>query len=233
MIKAYVIRIVDNEVSEKAANRLIESSKFVSNQFEIEKFNAVVPERINEICKRSGLRWNYPWQGVHDDWASGLMKIAYETANPEKRVACFLSHYLLWCESIAFGEPILIFEHDALFQEHLDVDLLLESRYGIIGLNDPRGATRRSMQFYEIMQANPDAIQPAPKVDDMKIPQGIAGNSAYLIKPEAAMKLINLTDEFGMWPNDAIMCQQLLPGVLGVTKTYHTTIQRTQSTTTL
>ena len=233
MIKAHVIALENDERSSIAADRLVESSNRVSNEFTIDRFKAVVPDDVQGIMSRANINWNYPWEGSHNCWASGLIKTAYETAKPARRMACFLSHYSLWCESVGKGEPILVFEHDALFQQHLDVDLLLESRYGIIGLNDPRGATRRSLQYHELMQANPDSIQPVPKIDDLKIPQGLAGNSAYLIKPAAAMKLINLVDEFGAWPNDAIMCQQLMPGMLGVTKTYYTIVQKIQSTTTL
>ena len=44
--------------------------------------------------------------------------------------------------------------------------------------------------------------------------------------------MIKLTKEHGAWPNDALMCRQLIFG-LGVTKTYYTKIQRIKSTTTL
>ena len=44
--------------------------------------------------------------------------------------------------------------------------------------------------------------------------------------------MINLVNEHGAWPNDAIMCRQLVPK-LGVTKKYYTATQRIRSTTTL
>lgn len=43
------------------------------------------------------------------------------------------------------------------------------------------------------------------------IPDGLAGNSAYVVKPWAAQELINKFHELGVWPNDATMCKQLFP----------------------
>lgn len=232
MISAYVITLNGNANSEIGALNLKKSSIQVKNDFKIKNFDAVIPQETDDFAKKNNLSWNWPWQGTEDCWSSGLTKSAYETANPKARIACFMSHYKLWCECVIQEEPILIFEHDALFKHKLDLDLLFESKYGIIGLNDPRGATRKSMEFYQAILNNPEKVQDVPVIDEFKIPQGLAGNSAYLIKPASAMELINLTDEFGMWPNDAIMCRQLLPRRLGVTKTFYTTIQNLQSTTT-
>jgi GR25 family glycosyltransferase involved in LPS biosynthesis len=69
-------------------------------------------------------------------------------------------------------------------------------------------------------------------IDEEHIPQGIAGNSAYIMKPSGAKKMLDLVAQFGLWPNDAIMCRQLVP-TLGVTKTFFTGVQGLPSTTTL
>ena len=74
-------------------------------------------------------------------------------------------------------------------------------------------------------------FQPAPYIDDLKVPQGLAGNSAYIIKPSGAIKMLKLVEEYGLWPNDAIMCKQLIPN-LYVTRKFYTTIQNLKSTTT-
>ena len=70
-----------------------------------------------------------------------------------------------------------------------------------------------------------------PWIDDQTIPQGLAGNSAYIITPAGAEQLIKLVKEYGLWPNDAIMCRQLVRR-LGVTKKFYTHIQNLRSTTT-
>ena len=60
----------------------------------------------------------------------------------------------------------------------------------------------------------------------------MAGNSAYLIKPSAAKELLEKLKETGGWPNDALMCYQLIES-LGVTRNFYTRVQGLRSTTTL
>ena len=100
----------------------------------------------------------------------------------------------------------------------------------MIGINDPRRATRLDQKFHSIVEAAEGPIVPCPVIDNMQVPQGIAGASAYVIKPKGAQDIIDAVYEHGLWPNDAIACQQLVPG-LAVTKKYYTTIQGLPSTT--
>jgi len=44
--------------------------------------------------------------------------------------------------------------------------------------------------------------------------------------------MLELVDEHGLWPNDAIMCRQLVPNLM-VTRKFFTSIQNLRSTTTL
>jgi GR25 family glycosyltransferase involved in LPS biosynthesis len=75
-------------------------------------------------------------------------------------------------------------------------------------------------------------LQPVPTIDEMDVPQGLAGNSAYMISPKGAKKLLDKVREVGMWPNDALMNKQFFPW-LEVVYPYYTTIQRgLRSTTT-
>ena len=129
------------------------------------------------------------------------------------------------------NDPIVVLEHDALFtRKFATSDLTEHWKGGIIGLNDPRGATRRSDVFHNVVSSRM-GVQPVPDVDTWEVPQGLAGNSAYLISPKAAKKLLNKVEEIGMWPNDALMCKQLFPW-LRVVYPYYTTIQRGLKSTT-
>jgi hypothetical protein len=85
--------------------------------------------------------------------------------------------------------------------------------------------------FYQKVIDSQNMFQLAPKVDNENVPQGLAGNSAYIIKPSGAIRMLKLVEEFGLWPNDAIMCRQLFPD-LYVTRKFYTTIQNLKSTTT-
>lgn len=228
---AYAIVMRDVEVSEHGYQKLVESSKRVGNQFNIQKFEAITPEYVDQTLQKNFIKWNYPWDAPVNDMATGLTKHPYATANPQARIACALSHYLLWKTCAKMQQPILILEHDAVFTNKLDFTPNQTGRLEIIGINDPRGATRRSATYHNKIVKGRAAIQPVPWVDDdMSVPQGLAGNSAYIIKPAGAQKMIDLTKQYGLWPNDALMCKQLIR-TLGVTKKYYTTIQGLRSTT--
>lgn len=104
---------------------------------------------------------------------------------------------------------------------------------GILGLNSPLGATRKASVFHTELFGK-YGFHKVPSVDaigDDPLPQGLAGNSAYIIKPWAAKKLLDKVDEIGMWPNDALMCKQLFPW-MQVCWPYFTVVQGTASTTT-
>ena len=230
-MKAYVITIEGNEVSENGSRTCIESSWQHKNEFSIKKFDASIPENVDYEMQNFLLEWDYPWSGEVLDFASGLKKTAYQTRNPKARIACALSHYRLWKKSVEEMEDILVLEHDAVFISKVPYNRILDTQYGIIGLNDPRGATRKSSAFHSMVQNGMNEVTQVPRIDAQNVPQGLAGNSAYIIKPWAADEMINLVNEYGLWPNDAIMCYQLFP-LLGVTRKYYTRLQGLQSTTT-
>lgn len=232
-MKAHIITIEGNDASVNAARKVVESSAKVENEFVPEQFKAITPDTVDAKMKEHNVTWNYPWSGEEFDIRSGLKKSAYKTANPKLRIACFLSHYELWKRCVESKESLLILEHDAYFTAKVDIDILEKSSYTIIGLNNPMGATRRANLFHQFVRSRKQGVVPCPKVDLDHIPQGLAGNSAYYIKPDGAKKMLALVNEFGAWPNDAIMCRQLLGGKLGVTNPYYTKVQGIASTTTL
>ena len=233
MIDVYAIVVYGNETSEAGFKKLLESSDRVDNEFDIRKYAAVTAETVKHTLEMFALEWNYPWEGEVLDFQSGLIKRSYPTKDPNKRIACAMSHYTLWHAVRNQDTPSIILEHDAEFTNKIDIDHLVQSPYAITGLNDPRGATRRSQMFYDAVKANGQDFQPVPVIDDAKIPQGLAGNSAYYITPNGAAKMIGLVAEFGLWPNDALMCRQLVGNSnIGVTGKFYTKVQGLTSTTT-
>mgnify|MGYP003336420572 FL=1 len=229
-MKAFVIYVKGNEISEKGADVCISSSKKVKNDFQVQLFEGVTPNMANIVMSGNGLKWKYPWQGQETDLRTGLIKSAYATKKPENRIACAMSHWLLWKKCVSDNKPLLILEHDAIFTQKVDYNSILKSNYDIIGINSPASATRRAHVFHDIVQSKSAWVQPVPDVDEFNVPQGLAGNSAYIIKPAGAKNLLNAVKEHGVWPNDAIMCKQIIPN-LGVTKTYFTSVQGLPSTT--
>ena len=235
-ITCKVITMTSNEVSLGAFTKLQDSSYRVGNDFRPEIFEATIAENAEDHLSKLLLEWNYPWEGVVTDLKTGLKKSAYPTQNRLNRIACAISHYRLWAVCAKTDKPMLIMEHDAIFIQKFRYDNLLEDKhYNIIGINNPIGNTRKSHEFHKILQQSVDrentGIVPVPTIDNFDIPQGLAGNSAYIIKPKGARMCIKAASEHGLWPNDALMCKQLIPH-MGVTKAYYTNTQRVVSTTT-
>lgn len=221
----YAIVIRDNEISESAFKRLKESTPI-----HINRRDAVTPRSVRTLLHNHDLRWNYPWRGEQLDIETGLIKSAYLTKEPKRRIACALSHYFLWKKCLELNEPIVILEHDAMFTNKIDFDIM-DTKYDIVGINDPRRATRLSQVYHGEIQRQGRNICQVPWIDNQQIPQGLAGNSAYVMKPSGAKKMVGLAKTYGLWPNDALMCRQLIPSI-GVTKKYYTKVQGTESTTT-
>lgn len=229
-MRSYAITIKGDKISETGVERLQQSSTNLGNEFDIETFDAVTPKNVYEVMKNENVHWNWPQVGSIHDKETGIRKIGYGGKCPEKRMACGMSHYLLWKKAIMDG-PILVLEHDALFINKIEPEYIINSEYLAIGINDPRGATRLSNKFHDIIQKSKKEILPTPEIDRNEIAQGLAGHSAYIIKPKAAEILMKLVEKYGMWNNDAIMCRQLMPNMLGVTKKYYTKTQGFRSTT--
>lgn len=192
---------------------------------------------------RKFLKWTWPIEPHEErlDIKTGLHLRPYKAANPEKVIACTISHMRAWMYCIKHNKDIVVFEHDAI--QMLSFDYAKVPRkypnFGIASLNSPIGATRRGGVFHDKMQElhreNPaEILHPTPSVNtknDPPLPQGLPGNSAYIIQPWAARKLLEKTIEIGMWPNDALICKEFFPWIKSVYP-YTTTIQGTKSTTT-
>ena len=232
-MKAFAIVVPDNKTSMAGYHELHDSYEKYGHANGLEMHEAVPIDKVEMIAGGNGLTWNYPWEGKVSDIKSGLIKSAYQTADKRKRISCFMSHWYLWQKCVKLDEMILILEHDSRFIKKLPADsTFARAPYDIIGINDPSMATRKSKVYHDMILEREEFFQPVPRIDEFNIPQGLAGNSAYVIKPEGAQHMLNLANEYGMWPNDALMCYQLVPK-LGVTRNFYTRIQGLRSTTTL
>lgn len=233
-MRAFVITLSGNKESFEQADVLVDSSNHFQNDFDVEKFIATTPDNVVETFLEEKIQWNYPWTQEVIDLQTGLRKTPYETADPKKRMACFMSHYRLWKKCVEDNEDLIVLEHDAKFIRKLDIDLQRETSYDVVSLNDPRGATRKAALYDELIQKHRDdkPVVTVPWIDDYNTPQGLPGNSAYYITPRGAEKLLSLVKEYGAWPNDAIMNKQLMPRMLGCLKNYVTVVQRTHKSST-
>ena len=238
-MKAFIITMSDNADSLRLSKVCKESILTTDSVLQAEHFEAVQPSELykhNAETFGEFVRWSYPQNETenHLDFGTGLFLKAYPTTDVKRVMACSYSHMKLWKWCADNNETIVVLEHDALFTRTFNADdLVSDPSWGVIGLNDPRGNTRKGQLFHNIASEK-EGIQVVPNIDNSQeppLPMGIAGNSAYIIRPFAAKELLKATKELGVWPNDAIMCKQLFPW-LRVVYPYYSTTQRNVSTTT-
>ena len=240
MVKAYVIQMSDNDHSVKCYKNLVQSNEDTNTNIVPIAFEATQPKDIirhtREVFDYAPVVWSWPKKEAEDKphLTTGLFMRHYKAVDQDRVIAAALSHYRLWKHCVELDEPIMVLEHDAFFTRRFDIADLKDHKWGAVGLNDPRGATRKGMKFHQIMQSNGKGVQPVPVIDEpgeLPLPMGLAGNSAYVLRPYAAKELLDTVRTIGMWPNDAVMCRQLFRW-LRVVNPYYTTIQRGVSTTT-
>jgi GR25 family glycosyltransferase involved in LPS biosynthesis len=191
MIKSFVIRKPNDEMSEKFADECIASAK----QFGItvEKFNGVY-DNHDAILEEKDIRC-YP-----------KMKDAKKTKGFK---GCFLSHYLLWEKCIELDEPVMIFEHDALMIRPLPANILdLFTHHCIldhaIHLNNYEGI---------IAQNGPLTVKEYPQITN-ELPgyskinhTHVRGSHATIITPLGAKTIIRSVKKYGHLASDATINQ--------------------------
>lgn len=127
-MKSFVITIMDNPHSVRAAERCIASAKRFG--VTVEKFPAITPrdKDFKKLVEEKKLA-THQFESGH--------------SRKDNALACFLSHLSLWEKSVEENEDILILEHDAVFNGRIPTLLgfhkvitLGEPSYGVY--NTPR-----------------------------------------------------------------------------------------------
>ena len=198
---AYVITLRGHEYSERVAARCIKTARDVGG-IQVKYFNAVSADDAAGIMRCHGFKWTW---GEH---GAGLKHHSYG-GNDAPRIGCSMSHYALWEKCAWSNVPILVLEHDSVFicqLEQFDFEAICQ-------INDPEGATPRGKWWHDQMVERGEGVWPKTRVFDTNRPDGLAGNSAYVIQPKAALELMEIVRWLGMWPNDALMCRQLVSGL--------------------
>lgn len=101
-IKAFVISLKNNSISENLTNRCVESLQNVNMPYEIwygfdgtDGQNIITPDHLEN-------KEYFSWIKRANDRLS------------TSEIALFLTHYSLWCHCCTLNEPIVILEHDAI-----------------------------------------------------------------------------------------------------------------------
>jgi hypothetical protein len=205
-VQAYVITLEGHAYSErKAAECVLSGQRYGVT---VERFKAVPAADAVRRMENYGLVWS--WAKGNTARAvcprTGLHQMPY--GNLAAKIGCSLSHWLLWRRCVELAQPILILEHDAEFIGPVpDLDVTCQ-------INDPQGATHKGQWWSaQIAKKGPGVHDKTRVMDDPQRPDGLAGNSAYVIAPKDADKAVGLFYDLGIWPNDATLCIQLFPGL--------------------
>ena len=159
-MKAYVIRIKDNERSCEAADRCIASAKKVRQDVEI--FDAITPKDDPlSLFKKYSLPLKH-FEHDAEQWSRYLPVLA-----------CFLSHYEIWRVIAAINQETLILEHDAIFENFLPSCLLYDR---IITLGKPSYG-----KFNTPTSLGTQSLMHKPY---------FGGAHAYVVSPEGANDLL-------------------------------------------
>jgi GR25 family glycosyltransferase involved in LPS biosynthesis len=205
-VNAFVITLEGHAYSELKSARCVASAA-ANGLLQVERFKAVDRWHARDATKVRGLKWTWANENTSHSRCphTGLKQHPYGSL--EAKIGCAMSHFLLWETCVALKEPIVILEHDAVFLRQFPE---FEFR-GICQLNDPDGATPRGKWWSDQMVNRGPGVFQKTRVFPDDVPDGLAGNSAYVVKPFAAQELIDTVRDLGVWPNDATMCRQLFP----------------------
>lgn len=161
-MKAIVITLLNNPYSVRVANRCIESAKDVGIHVEVLPACDATLIDAPTVLESNGI----PTKNFYDAWSRS-----------EKAMACFFSHYSAWALSEAIKQPLLVLEHDAVFKTGVNLDKLEFD--SILNIGKP--------SFGRFSNSKVNGIQPffSNRAGYVK------GAHAYVIKPEAASKMID------------------------------------------
>jgi len=192
-MKAYVIAIKGNELSEDSARRTIDSAR--KHGVDAQIYYGVHKSNSLHIMNTLGL---------DIDNKGGIWTThSYLDA----AIGCFLSHYLLWKKSIEDNERLLILEHDVEFtDDFIDWCYRLDSRYNekvVVNIGEPLWGSK-----WKDWGDGEDGIhlrtcRVTMNTDDCDCEEHyLAGAHSYIVTPEASKLLINAAHKKGIKPTD-------------------------------
>jgi hypothetical protein len=239
-IRAVVIGMMNNHSSTIGTRAVLQSIRATQSDIDPFILDATIPSTVEHHLSAFNLKlknWTYP-KSPAEQWIdprTGLRMSGYAANDWTKVVACMVSHMRAWQLAVDMDTALIVLEHDAKFTRRFKYsDIEAGFTGGIMGLNNPLGATRKSQVFYdkvlEQSVGSSTQVLDVPWVDNTNVPQGLAGNSAYIIKPQPAKLLLEKVADVGIWPNDALMCKQLFPW-LQTAYPFYTSLQGIKSTT--
>ena len=102
-MKAYIITVKGNELSEQSAKKTFDSAKWAGLE----------PELFYGVNKYDANWYLHNLKLKVDNTDGVFTKVSYK----EPTIACFISHFLLWKKSLEKRKTFVILEHDVTFYD--------------------------------------------------------------------------------------------------------------------
>jgi len=214
-MKAFIITLQGNEISEKHSRECIDQAKKFG--IDLEVFDAVNGHEWEKHAEKFNLKPRYKFKkgraGVY---------------------GCFLSHYFLWRECAFENKPFLILEHDGYFIKPLP-DKIMDQFTDVLKLDGHDPYSKNYNRVLEQESASPVQIEKYFNTQAKFLEKNQTGNYmrgaySYIIKPRAAQTLIDWISQNGFVPadqqiGDAIVdIQVTVPTVARLHPAYHNRI---------
>lgn len=184
-MQAFIIRLQENPHSCIMAKECYDQA--VKHGLQPEFFRAIHGKDVEEHYEKTGLR-----------------KARKFKKNRIGVLGCFFSHYYLWQKCIELNKPIVILEHDGYFIKPIN-ESILDTFTDVLKLDrlDPYSKSYNSLIEQE--SNTPIRVEkyknPKPKkIEDTG--NYFKGAYSYIIKPQAARKLVNWITHHGHLPAD-------------------------------
>jgi len=222
-MKAYIIRLKNNAMSEKYADLgVAQARKFGIG---VEYFDGINGLEYQQHVARLGIEPRYKFKKGR----AGVF-------------GCFLSHYYLWQQCAAGRQPFLILEHDGYFVRPLP-DNILDTFTDVLKLDDQDPYSKHydttiTAQLNQPVVVNKYHNPQAKTVNHgsdfvEKIGTGnyLRGAYSYIIKPHAAQRLIDWIKQNGFVPADqqigdaVVDIQVTVPTIARLHPDYHNRIK--------
>jgi len=185
-MKAFVIILQESEHSRKVGAEAIEAARKFG--IEPEVHNGVLGYNAPEKFREYGIT-RFLTRDIID--------------NPGHQ-GCFLSHFELWMKCVKLNEPTIILEHDAVFIRTLPDDIL-DKFDGVLKLDpfDVFDTTEIYTKNVQGHMSEPVEVWHQPSRNTWHgTGEFLWGAYGYIIKPHAAMELVQFARRIGAAPTD-------------------------------
>ena len=200
---AYIISLKDNEVSQKFTQRCVQSCEEVQQPYKIFYGFDASQSKVKLQDYQLGQPVGVLGEIQVPDMLKGQAFINFLRVHHSEllytQIACFLSHYALWCLCLDIDRPIVILEHDAIMVRQYTLHKFYNN---IVYL----GSREQQLQGREVYTIPPHGS------DFKGLYRFICRAHAYAIDPAIAKNLVSYVIQHGIATSlDAIMRADIFP----------------------